>query len=112
MRKRFEIQLELGAVPIEEIKIPSKSRDELPPVMAALKHIYTTPETNRRVFELLERHIPPAKMGRRGMSLWEILVLGVVRMTLNCNYDRLEHVANYDGLVRQFSGIDHFGHTS
>jgi len=111
MRKRFEIQIEMGAAPIEEIKIPLKSRDELPPVMAALKHIYTTPETNRRVFELLERHIPLAKMGRLGMSLWEILVLGVVRLTLDCNYDRLEHVANYDGLVRQFFGIDSLGKT-
>ena len=36
MRKRFEIQLELGAKPIEEIEIPARSRDELPPVMRAL----------------------------------------------------------------------------
>ncbi len=33
MRQRFERQLELGQTPIEEVFIPSKSRDELPPVL-------------------------------------------------------------------------------
>jgi hypothetical protein len=32
MRQRFEQQLELGILPISEVKINTKSRDELPPV--------------------------------------------------------------------------------
>lgn len=47
--------------------------------------------------------------GRYGMSLWEILVFSVVRLTLDCNFDRLEHIANYDSLVRQLLGISSFG---
>ena len=39
------------------------------------------------------------------MDLWHILVLGVVRLGLNCDYDRLEHIANYDTLVRQIMGL-------
>ena len=42
--------------------------------------------------------------GRPGMDLWQILVLGVVRLALDINYDRLHHVANYDSLVRQLLG--------
>jgi len=108
MRKRFEIQLELGSTPIEAIRLPARSRDELPPVMRALKYIYTTPAIHREVFQVLEQHIKIFKMGCLGMSLWEILVLGVVRLTLDIDYDRLEHIANYDLLVRQFLGVDSY----
>jgi hypothetical protein len=39
--------------------------------------------------------------GRTGMTLWQILVLGVVRLGLDADWDRMEHIANYDSLVRQ-----------
>jgi hypothetical protein len=37
--------------------------------------------------------------GCTGMDLWQILVLGSCAC-LDADYDRLEHVANYDTLVR------------
>ncbi len=110
MRKRFEIQLEFGATPIDKVKIPTKSRDELPPVLRALQYIYSDPTLNNRVFSLLERQVQTNKrMGRPGMSLWEILVFACVRLTLDADYDRLEHIANYDNLVRSLLGIPTFG---
>ena len=45
------------------------------------------------------------------MDLWHILVLGVVRLTLGLNYDRLHYVANYDSLVRQLLGQPAFDMT-
>lgn len=105
MRMRFKVQYELGAIPIERIKIP-KSRDELPPVIRALQYIYLTPELNERVFAILETRIPIKRKGRLGLSLWEIFVLAVVRLTLDANYDRLEHTANYDKLLRNLLGVD------
>jgi len=111
MRTRFEIQYELGTTPIEKIDIPLKSRDELPPVLRALQHIYTTPDLSRKVFSLLEDKIMSGiqKTGRNGMSLWEILVFSTVRLALDCDYDRLEYTANYDSLVRSLLGISNFG---
>lgn len=113
MRKRFEVQYEMGVKPIERIKIPTKSRDELPPVLRALQEIYTNTELNAAVFDLLESAIMEKtgnwRNGRPGMNLWEILVLGVVRLTLDTNYDRLEHIANYDTLVRRILGVSNFG---
>ena len=41
MRQRFEQQLSLGTLPIIEIKIPVKSRDEMPPTVKALQYIFT-----------------------------------------------------------------------
>lgn len=107
MRKRFEVQLILGQTPIEKVIIPLKSRDELPPTLASLKWIFTTPEINEEVFELLESKVTAGKKqtGRPGMDLWQILVLGVCRMALDCNYDRLEDMANHHSLIRQIMGL-------
>jgi len=107
MRKRFEVQLTLGKTPIERVILPLKSRDELPPILAGLQWIFVTPELNRQIFELLEGKVVGEKKttGRPGLDLWHILVLGVVRLGLDCDYDRLEHLANYDGLLRQILGL-------
>ncbi|MCP4108466.1 MAG: ISNCY family transposase, partial [Desulfobacteraceae bacterium] len=43
--------------------------------------------------------------GRKGMSLWEILVLAVIRNSLDTNYDRLHDFANYHVLVRKIMGV-------
>jgi hypothetical protein len=110
MRQRFEQQLLIGATPIEEVKFPLRSRDELPPVLKALQYVFITPDLNKEIFELLENKIVKGKKktGRKGMDLWQILVLAIVRHTLDTNWDRLEHVANYDILTRQILGV----HTS
>lgn len=107
MRKRFSVQLELGQKAIEEVKIPTNSRDELPPILSALQWIFETPAVNELIFELLEKKVRGEKKqtGRPGMDYWQILVLGVVRLGLDCDYDRLGHVANYDMLVRQIMGL-------
>jgi len=113
MRQRFEVQLALGAVPIERVEIPTRTRDELPPTLAALQWMFTTPQVSGEVFRLLEERLlrSDCSKGRPGMDLWQILVLGVVRLTLNLNYDRLHHVANYDSLVRQLLGQPAFDTT-
>jgi hypothetical protein len=87
--------------------LPLKSRDELPPILAGLKWIFLTPEINAQVFTLLEEKLVAGKKaaGRPGLDLWQILVLGVVRLGLDCDYDRLEHLANYDSLLRQILGL-------
>src|SRR6266436_9003007 len=107
MRKRFEVQLALGQTPIERVQLPLKSRDELPPILAGLQWIFLTPEINAQIFTLLETKLVAGKKatGRPGVSLWQILVLGVVRLGLDCDYDRLEHLANYDSLLRHILGV-------
>ena len=117
MRQRFARQLELGQTPIEEVPIPPKSRDELPPVLRGLQWIFQTPEVNEQIFQLLEQKVQGTKhaTGRPGMDLWHVLVLGVVRLALDCDYDRLEYLVHYDKLLRQIMGLEssfrgEFGH--
>lgn len=107
MRQRFEQQLSLRYLPISEIKIPLKSRDELPPVIRALQHIFLTPALNEKVFTLLEKTICAGKKntGRKGMDLWHILVLAIVRHALGTNWDRLHLMANGDRYLREILGV-------
>jgi hypothetical protein len=111
MRQRFVRQLDLGQTPIEDVPIPLKSRDELPPVLRGLQWIFQTPEINEQVFQLLEQKVIGTKKatGRPGMDLWHVLVLGVVRLALDCDYDRLEYLVHHDTLLRRIMGLEsHF----
>lgn len=107
MRRRFEVQLALGRTPIERVNIPLKSRDELPPILAGLQWVFQTPEVNEKIFTLLEAKLMEGKKatGRPGMDLWQVLVLGVVRLGLDCDYDRLEDMANHHSLLREMMGL-------
>ena len=107
MRQRFEQQMNLRTVAINDVKFPLKSRDELPPVLKGLQYIFTNPELNERVFQLLEEKICSGKKktGRKGMDLWHILVLAVVRHACGTNWDTLETWANHHELVRKVMGV-------
>ncbi|MGV1080901.1 MAG: ISNCY family transposase [Candidatus Nanopelagicales bacterium] len=107
MRQRFEQQMSLRTVAISDVKFPLKSRDELPPVLMALQYIFVTPSLNEKVFELLEKKICKGKKktGRKGMDLWHILVLAVVRHACGTNWDTLETWANHHELVRRVMGV-------
>ena len=107
MRQRFQQQTTLGITPINEVKFPLRSRDELPPVLMALQHIFITPQLNEKVFALLQKKVVSnkKKTGRKAMDLWHILVLAAIRHTLDTNGDRLEDMANYHKLLRQVLGV-------
>ena len=108
MRQPFNPQPGLNGIPIEKIVLPTKSRDELPPILAGLQWVWTHPTLKQDIFAVLEQKIGAGKKatGRPGMELWQILVFGVVRLGLDTNWDRLEHLANYDTLLRQMLGVD------
>lgn len=108
MRKHFEKQTELGLELIADVDLSMRSRDQLPKLLAGLQYIFVNSEVNHSVFELLEKKIYSKSnhTGRPGMSLWEIFVLGVVRLNLNVDYDRLHYMANYDEKLRGILGVN------
>lgn len=107
MRQHYRPQAAFDLIPIEKIVLPLRSRDELPPILAGLQWVWMHPTLKAEVFALLEAKILAGKQatGRTGLDLWQILVLGVVRLGLDADWDRLEHIANYDTLVRQMLGV-------
>ena len=79
MRQTRKSQLALGEARIEDIKLDHKSRDDIPAVLLGLQHLYSHEETREKLFSLLEEHILPGtnrNVGRPGMELWRILVMG------------------------------------
>lgn len=107
MRQQFLQQLSFGVVPIGEVVINLKSRHELPPVLFALQYAFNDEKMNKEIFSMLDAHIlaGKAKTGRIGMSLWEILVLGTVKLCLNADYDRLHDLANNHIELRGILGV-------
>lgn len=106
MRKRFDQQLRLGVVPIEQINI-GNGRDAQIAVLHALQWAFCTPKVNEELFSLLESKLSTKqkKLGREGMDLWTILVFGVMRLTRKQSYDDLRYSANNDLLMREMVGI-------
>ncbi len=132
MRTVQEIQLTLGRTAIEDIDLDVRSRDDIPAILLGIQFIYRTEQLRDRVFGLLESRIlglgessgnggngengsdPSAgecgrinpAVGRPGMQLWNILVLGLLKQGLNCDYDRVTELANKHADVRRFLGLN------
>lgn len=108
MRFRFIQQNTLDTTPIGEVKIDEKSRHELAPLLAGLQYLFVSPELNESIYTKIEKKVMAGKKqtGRLGMSLWEILVLGSVRLCLNASYDELQDLANHHTAVRGILGVE------
>jgi transposase, IS5 family len=100
-------QMQIGEVDISQIKFDPKSRDDIPRILRGLQHLYMDLALREKVFQLLEEKIAPKvnkRNGRPGMTLWRILVCGVVRLDLNEDYDRLHELVNHHDTIRQILG--------
>jgi hypothetical protein len=111
MRTKFERNPDLFTLPISSAEFPKNCRDEAPKLLKGLQAIFMNKEVNAAVFSLLSERINPRKeklerSGRKGMGLWEILVIGVMRQGLNANYDRMHYFANTDVSMRTIMGIE------
>ena len=112
MREVHRRQFQLGQVPIEKIWINPKSRDDIPAVLKGLQHIWSDEKLRARLYTLLNEHIVPESdrtVGRPGMELWQILVLGVLKQGMCCDFDRLHDLANHHETIRAFLGHSDFG---
>ena len=112
MREVHRRQFGLGQVPIEKIWLDPKSRDDIPAVLKGLQHIWSEGALREQLLALLDEHVQPEvdrTVGRPGMSLWQILVFGVLKQGLGCDFDRLQDLANHHAKVRAFLGHSDFG---
>jgi len=107
MRVVQNSQMHFGEVDISRIVFDPKSRDDIPKILRGLQFLYTNIPLRTSIFELLESRIAPQvskTIGRPGMALWPILVCGVIRLDLNCDYDRLHELVNHHDSLRELLG--------
>ena len=89
MRKVMSKRSFLGLTGIGAIKLDEKSRTEL--------------------FRLLDAHVLPGhrrSAGRSGMDPWRILVVGILKQGLRCDFNRLREIVNRRADVQAFLGHD------
>ena len=107
MRQVQSAQFQLGEVDIGRIEFDPKTRDDIPQILCGIQSLYQNIPARAEVFQLLETVIPAGvdkENGRPGMSLWTLLVLGMLRLNLNCDYDRVRELANHHDSIRQMLG--------
>ncbi len=107
MRFFFESQLKIGQTPIDEIKFDSAARDELPKLLIGIQAVHKNKSILSKIGQSLQKLIPPdidPDKGRKGMELWKIFVLGMVRLCCNFDYDKLKEIADNHLKLRQMLG--------
>ncbi|AKH39713.1 MULTISPECIES: ISNCY-like element ISNco1 family transposase [Nitrosomonas] len=107
MRVVQNTQMELGEIDVSHIKFDLRSRDDIPKILRGLQHLYLDEALCHKVFALLESEIAPKvdkHNGRPGMTLWSVLVCGVLRLDLNADYDRLHELVNQHRTLRAMLG--------
>ncbi len=66
--------------------------------MLGLQYLYSEKDLRDRLFGLLEQYMLP------GIDMWKILVMGVIKQGLGCDFDRLQELVNNHRTIRQFLG--------
>jgi cation transport regulator ChaB len=111
MRVVQQVQIKLGEIDISNIWIDPKCRDDIPQILRGLQHVYKDTQTKDAIFKLLEQEIlstKDKKNGRPGMTLWSIFILGILRVNLNIDYDKLHELVNNHLSIRQMLGHPNF----
>ena len=107
MRNLRNPQMELGEIRIEDIELDLKSRDDIPALLLGLQFLYSDETFRGRLFALMDEYMLPGidrKVGRPGMEMWRIVVMGVVKQGLGCDFDRLHELVNEHRTLRRFLG--------
>ncbi len=107
MRATTKLQMQLGELGIANIRFDPRSRDDIPQLLRGLQFMYTDKKLREKIFEVLAKLTPESvnpQTGRPGMDGWKILVMGTLRLSLNCDYDRLQELVNNHKTIRQMLG--------
>ena len=107
MRKIIEYQMKFWEVAIESIEFDLKSRDEITKLLIGIQSIYFDKQTRIEAFAILNELTPKdvdCNNGRKGMDLWKIFVLGMLKLNTDIDFDKLHELANNHKNVRLMLG--------
>lgn len=108
MRKAHCTQARLDCDAIAFLELNLQCRDEIIPILFALKHIYLQPQLRDEILHLVAGDVnaeSSSDHGREGLDYWQILVLAAVRLGCNLKYDRLQDLAENHRKLRHLLGI-------
>ena len=96
MRVAYPRPTTLDAIPISQVPLNVNCRDEIVPILASLQHLYADDAARDEILTFIAKDVNATSdpfQGRPGFGYWEILVLGAVRLGCNCDYDKLQNLA-------------------
>ena len=108
MRKPHSAQARFDCDTIPHIELNLECRDEIIPILFALKHVYTQTQLRDEILELVAQDVnaeASAERGREGLQYWQIVVLASVRLGCNYDYDHLQDLAENHRKLRHLLGI-------
>ena len=71
MRKAFSDQLQLDCRSVLDVELNLECRDEIIPILRAIKHIYAQPELRKKILDLIAQDVnqdASRELGREGMD--------------------------------------------
>ena len=104
---REQTRKPLGNMQVDQAILEEKSRDDIPQLLEGLKYIFLDENLRQQIFDILVNIFPKninLHDGRPGMDLWSIFVIAVLRVNLNCDYDRIHNLVNHHKTIRQILG--------
>ena len=97
---------------VEDMWVNPRSRDDIPKLLGCLRQLYLDVDLREGVFRLLEDRLGGSGTGGSPeLSLWTLLVLGMLKRRLGCGFDRLHEHANTHVVLRQLLGYGEFDRT-
>jgi len=107
MRKPYDAQRRFDLTPIAQLNLNFRCRDELIPVLAGLKYLYTNSKLRQKLVQLVAGDINESSrrdVGRPGFDDWQVVVLAAVRLGCNYDYDHLHDLAENHRSIRILLG--------
>lgn len=108
MRKPFSKQARLDCHTIPNVELNLKCRDEIVPILCALRHLFGQPQLREEILGLVAGDVNEHSRddrGREGLDYWHITVLAAARLGCNLDYDKLQDLAEQHRALRQIMGI-------
>ena len=99
---------DVGCHPDSRGALNVNCRDEIVPILASLQHLRLMTLLRDEILSFIAQDVNATSdpfQGRPGFGYWEILVLGAVRLGCNCDYDKLQNLAEEHRSLRRIMGI-------
>jgi hypothetical protein len=108
VRKPYDKQRRFDCTPISERSLNFECRDETIPVLAGLKHIYTTQSLRQKLVKLVAVDLNEDSrrdVGRPGLDDWQVVVLAAIRLGCNYDYDKMQDQCENHRVLQTLLGV-------
>ena len=88
---------------IDQLKLNLNCRDEIIPILEALKHVFRQSELRDQLIQFVAVDVNESTrddVGREGLDYWQIVFLAVVRLGCNLDYDKLQDLCENHRVLR------------